>query len=94
MESLNKDVHAVADFIAWKFLSKGSDISVLKLQKLLYYVEAWHAALKDKALFSNDFEAWAHGPVCKDVFIKYRHEHGKSIVNPSITCTIKSPYHS
>jgi len=44
----------------------------LKLQKLLYYTQAWHLALKDQVLFSDAIEAWIHGPVVPSVFKRYR----------------------
>ncbi len=43
-------------------------MSHLKLQKLIYYVEAWHLALYDQTLIDDDFKAWVHGPVCLDVW--------------------------
>ena len=45
-------------------------LSHLRLQKLLYYVQGWSLALKGKPMFSERIEAWAHGPVVKDI---YRH---------------------
>ncbi len=40
----------------------------LRLQKLLYYVQAWHLAVRDKPLFGERIEAWTNGPVVKDVY--------------------------
>ena len=77
MESLNLDVHKVTDLIASKFISEESPLSVLKLHKLLYYVEAWHVALYGKMLFDEDFQAWVHGPVCLPVFTRFRHSRNK-----------------
>jgi uncharacterized phage-associated protein len=50
----------------------GSFISNLKLQKLVYYAQAWHLALHDNPLFEEDFEAWVHGPVIPSLYQKYR----------------------
>ena len=50
----------------------GDSITHLKLQKLLYYAQAWSLALYDKALFEDDFEAWAHGPVIPAIYEEYR----------------------
>lgn len=49
-------------------ISSGSQITPLKIQKLLYYAQAWHLALYDKPLMNVEFEAWAHGPVCPEVY--------------------------
>lgn len=43
-------------------------LSHLRLQKLLYYAQGWSLALRDKALFKDRIEAWAHGPVVKDLY--------------------------
>ena len=50
----------------------GSPVSNLKLQKLLYYAQAWHLAFFGAPLFDEDFEAWVHGPVVPRVFRCYR----------------------
>lgn len=53
-------------------------ISTWKLQKLCYYSQAWSLAWTEKPLFDEDFEAWANGPVCPELF----HAHqGKFAVN-------------
>lgn len=51
----------------------GIPVSNLKLQKLLYYCEAWHLALNDESLFDDTIEAWVHGPVVARVFHDYKH---------------------
>jgi len=49
--------------------------SNLKLQKLLYYVQGWYLGIHGKAVFHEEVQAWAHGPVVPDVFHALRH-HG------------------
>lgn len=53
----------------------GESITPLKLQKLVYYADAWFLANFDTPLIAEDFEAWAHGPVVRTVYTKYR-KHG------------------
>lgn len=55
-----------------------NDISVMKLQKLCYYAQAWSLAWTDSPLFNEDFQAWANGPVCPELFYKTQ---GKYSVN-------------
>ena len=43
-------------------------MSTMKLQKLCYYAQAWSLVWDDEPLFSEDFEAWANGPVCRVLF--------------------------
>lgn len=47
-------------------------VTNLKLQKLVYYAQAWYLALYNKALFNEDFEAWVHGPVIPKLYQKYK----------------------
>jgi uncharacterized phage-associated protein len=42
----------------------------LRLQKLMYYVQAWSLALRKRPAFQGRIEAWAHGPVVKELFSK------------------------
>jgi uncharacterized phage-associated protein len=62
----------IAKFIIGQFQSNGTPINNLKLQKLLYYSQAWHLALKDSPLFNERIEAWIHGPVIPPVFQEYK----------------------
>jgi len=50
----------------------GDVITHLKVQKLLYFSEAWCQVLLDKELFSENMEAWAHGPVVREVFNQFK----------------------
>lgn len=43
-------------------------MSHLKLQKLLFYCDAYCMAFFGEELLSDKFEAWVHGPVCRKVF--------------------------
>lgn len=56
------------------FLSK-SEMTHKKLQKLCYYAQAHYIAKFNKPLFANAFEAWLHGPVSPDLYLKF-HEYG------------------
>lgn len=39
-----------------------------KLQKLIYFAQAWHMAWTGRKLFAEPFEAWPDGPVVRPVF--------------------------
>ena len=65
---------SVFDVAKW-FLDK-EDISPKRLQKLVYYVQAWSYALFDKPFMYEEnepapFEAWRHGPVNPTLYRKY-----------------------
>lgn len=49
----------------------GDVITHLKLQKLLYYAQAWSLVLLKKPMFNEEIQAWAHGPVVPEVYRIY-----------------------
>jgi len=46
---------------------RGDTVSHKKLQKLLYYVDAWHYVHLGRPIVDENFEAWIHGPVVPEV---------------------------
>lgn len=58
------DVFSVAAYI----LSRKGAMEALKLQKLAYYCQAWNLAWTGKQLFPQNFQAWANGPVCRELY--------------------------
>ena len=58
-------------FISQFDKESGDVITHLKVQKLLYFSEAWCQVSLDRELFSEDMEAWAHGPVVREVFNQF-----------------------
>ncbi|WP_019680673.1 type II TA system antitoxin MqsA family protein [Ruminococcus flavefaciens] len=74
--SINKSRISIAiEYILYKC----EDITPLALQKALYYIQGFFCAFYDEYIFSEECEAWVHGPVFKDVYIKYRDYHFDSI---------------
>jgi len=63
-------VHDVAAYI----LKKQGRMTTMKLQKLVYYAQAWSLVWDEKPLFRARVEAWAAGPVVPEL---YRHHRGK-----------------
>lgn len=60
--------------------NKCKDLNQLKLQKLLYYIQAWHLVFRDEKLIDDSFEAWVHGPVSRKVW-----DHFKPYVHKEIS---------
>jgi len=66
-------------FLSWAN-KEGDLITNLKMQKLLYYAQAWYLANHKKPLFNEEFEATEHGPVITELyraFKKYGFSHIK-----------------
>jgi uncharacterized phage-associated protein len=61
-------VHQVAKHV----IGQLGETTAMKLQKLVYYCQAWSLAWDDEPLFDEDFEAWANGPVCPELFRKHK----------------------
>lgn len=65
-------------------------MSPKKLQKMCFYTYSWYLTYYNKKLFTNQFEAWIHGPVDPSLYQEYR-EFGysnipkESVVPESVT---------
>lgn len=53
-------------------LRAASPVETLKLQKLLYYCNAWSLALRDSPMFTDSIQAWKHGPVVASLYPFHR----------------------
>jgi uncharacterized phage-associated protein len=60
--------HDVAAYI----LSRQHRMSAMKLQKLVYYAQAWSLVWDDRPLFPERIEAWANGPVVRELYDRHR----------------------
>lgn len=60
-------------------LEKKGTMSTMKLQKLCYYAQAWSLVWDDEPLFEEEFEAWANGPVCRELFFKTQGQYSVSV---------------
>ena len=60
------------DLVARYLLDRCEDITPLMLQKALYYIQGFHFAFLGSFPFAEDCEAWVHGPVFKEVYLRYK----------------------
>ena len=58
--------------VAKYILTKMGKLSTVKLQKLLYYTQAWTLVWDDEPLFNERIEAWLNGPVVPDLYYIHR----------------------
>jgi len=67
------DINLVADYIIVK-AKKDADVplNTLKLQKLLYYIQAWYLVHYNEPMFDEEFQAWIHGPVNRKIFDRFK----------------------
>lgn len=62
----------ISDLIISIIHNTGKIITNMKLQKLLYYSQAWYLAYFDKPLFDEDFEAWVYGPALPSQYKRFK----------------------
>ena len=61
--------------VAAYVLRKQGTMTTWKLQKLIYYSQAWSLVWDDDALFPEEIEAWANGPVVRELYDAHRREY-------------------
>ncbi|GLQ25114.1 hypothetical protein GCM10007853_29880 [Algimonas ampicilliniresistens] len=66
------DVDDICDYVIARLRAAGVHINLLKLHKLLYYVQAWALAYDNEPMFDEDFQAWVHGPVSRRIFDRFK----------------------
>jgi len=76
-------VHAVADYILGKIaMDEGTSITNLKLQKVVYYCQAWNLARHGEPLFDEHVQAWVHGPTVWSLHMRFR-DYGDFAIDTS-----------
>ena len=69
--------------VATYILETLGNMSTWKLQKLCYYSQAWSLAWTEEPIFEEDFQAWANGPVCPELFYEHQGRFTVSVVDIS-----------
>lgn len=80
MEPQKVNIKDLAEFVIRFCQSNQMSISNLKLQKILYYVQAWHLVYFNKhPLFDDVPEAWINGPVYREIYNTYKSNGSEEI---------------
>ena len=67
------NIKSIAEYTILRLNLNGQTICPLKLQKILYYIQAWHLVYFDDDIYDGlEPEAWVNGPVYRDVYNVYR----------------------
>lgn len=68
------DIKDYACYVGITMLMKGLTVSPLKLQKILYYEQAWHMVSfgRENQLFACAPQAWVNGPVYPEIYYIYK----------------------
>lgn len=78
-ESIPHSAVSVAAYIVHYCNRKGYLINNLKLQKILYFVQAQFLVNRGRPCFKEKIEAWQFGPVVPEVYHKYKFYGGTAI---------------
>jgi len=62
------NAHDVAAYI----LERAGAMTTMKLQKLVYYSQAWSLVWDERPMFEEPIEAWANGPVIPELYDRHR----------------------
>lgn len=73
----------IARYFIYLANRESKPITNKKLQKLLYYSQAWAVAGLNKKLFNDKIEAWIHGPAIRDVYLEYK-DFGANPINTPV----------
>lgn len=68
------DIKDYAVYLGLSMMAKGLSVSPLKLQKMLYYEQAWHLVYfgEENTLFAEAPHAWVNGPVYPAIYYEYK----------------------
>lgn len=68
---MSYNVFEISRYIIYHETQLGRYVNNLRLQKLLYFVQAKYLVEKEKPLFEERMEAWNFGPVVPKVYREY-----------------------
>jgi len=80
------DINAFVELCIWHAKANGIELTHLKLQKVLYYLQAWGLAYANAPLFNNEPQAWVNGPVYREVYERFRNQRDEPIVRGGAIC--------
>jgi len=77
------DVFAIAAYVINKSIDFGKSVSNLKLQKILFYIQAAFLVKIGEPCFEADIQAWKHGPVVPSTYRDFR-DYGADLIEDKI----------
>ncbi len=64
-----------ADYFIARTRTENRQMSAYKLQKLLYYTQAWSLSERDRPAFREEVRAWKDGPVVPAIYKRFRESY-------------------
>ncbi|WP_329909971.1 Panacea domain-containing protein [Serratia quinivorans] len=83
---------AVANaFIDKALAGQIDDLSPMKLQKLIFFVQSWHLKIYDEPLVDEFFAKWPYGPVIPSLYHDVKSYGSRPITTPLSTLVNTEP---
>jgi uncharacterized phage-associated protein len=73
------EARKICNFIIARYGARSSDLTNLRLNKLLYFIHGWSLTSRAQGLVRNHFLAWQHGPVIRPVYDAFK-EYGDNSI--------------
>lgn len=70
--------------VAKYILRQLGEMTAMKLQKLVYYSQAWSLVWDEEPLFNEPIQAWANGPVVRELYEAHRGQF--TVTAQSLNC--------
>lgn len=68
-----------------------AEMTNMKVQKLLYYLQCLHLALYNEPLFNEEIQAWRYGPVCPPAYRFYSNFEAQQLPVPNNELLLEIP---
>lgn len=78
-DSMAYPVNKIADYVVEYAKKINKPVNNLKLQKILYYLQALFLLEKEAPLFNESIEKWQYGPVIPEVYHRFKHMGAEEI---------------
>lgn len=79
---------AIANYFLAKAREANRELTPMKLQKLVYFAQGWHLAVRNRPLIDEQVEAWKFGPVVRTLYREFS-EFGDRPIDREATRWIK-----
>lgn len=86
------DINEIVEYVLWsakELLNLDYDVSNMKLNKLLYYIQMISIGKYNLKMFEEKIEAWKHGPVISVIYHKYKDNASNAITPPTTKPNVK-----
>ena len=75
----------LATYLLQKAQQTGDALTLMKLNALLYYAEAWSLAVFDGELIREELQAWDHGPVFPSLWENLKHRGWNTLATDDLS---------